>query len=685
MLTCLILGHARRYLIVIDDIWDLEPWKTIQCALDIQDNLGSRLITTTRIIGVAEQVGGCYRLKPLSNESSEILFYGRIFGSVDKCPPNFCEISKKILKKCGGVPLAIITTSSLLANKSEHIKVWYDLCDSIGSGLGRNPGMDDMTKILMLSYYDLPSHLKTCLLYLSIFPEDYKIDKDRLIWMWVAEGFVQHGQGHQSFHETGESYFNELLNRSLIQPTYYMDVKGTHHQACRVHDTVLDLIISLSIEESFITTTTLLLDDEMKSMHIRRLSLYNSTTWPTMKMPKLRSLTIFKHDVVVIDTTPSLSWYHLLRVLDLRDCRLEGLASLGFVGILSHLRYLALSSARHEDDQLPIEIGKLQFLQTLDLSLTAVKELPSSVTGLKQLMCLRGGTNCYGECTRMPDGLKKLTSLEVLEVATVGSKCIAEELGHLIQLRVLVVKVRLYKSDGYESLDFDYESEDWKACSNALLKSLGRLKKIESLHIDCAANLIDPEGSLQSLGNLTWLRMKISITVPKWIGPAWLPTLSYLHMVVHFEQREDIRVLGTLPCLRHLQFRVRNGGDQQKERSVLGPDAFPCLVFCEFLVSGRGVVPSMFPQGAMSRLQEFVSEIDLKDFCSGGQFTIDDDLALDHLPSLRSVFVRLAAASEEYDTSPAVGRAREKLKHEAAVHPNHPHTQVERNPDIDDC
>jgi len=242
----------------------------------VENNMGSRIITTTRIIDVAEHVGGCYRLKPLSDESSEMLFYGRIFGSKDKCPRQFSEVSKSILKKCGGVPLAIITTSSLLANKSEDIRVWNDVCNSIGSGLGRNPGMDDMRKILLLSYYDLPSHLKTCLLYLSIFPEDYKINKDRLIWRWVAEGFVQQDQqqvaGDQSFLEIGESYFNEVLNSSLIQPANIIDDLDGTPRSCRVHDIVLDLIISLSVEECFVTTA---LDDGMKS-NVRRLSLHNN-------------------------------------------------------------------------------------------------------------------------------------------------------------------------------------------------------------------------------------------------------------------------------------------------------------------------------------------------------------------------------------------------------------------------
>ena len=111
----------------------------------------------------------------------------------------------------------------------------------------------------------------------------------------------------------------------------YLDgtlLDGTPH-ACRVHDTVLDLIISLSEKESFVTIV--LAGDRMESK-VRRLSLHNnSTTWPTIKMPKLRSLTIFPPASVVIDPTPFLSHYLLLRVLDLRSCKLNDLASLRFV------------------------------------------------------------------------------------------------------------------------------------------------------------------------------------------------------------------------------------------------------------------------------------------------------------------------------------------------------------------
>ncbi|CAL5023996.1 unnamed protein product [Urochloa decumbens] len=602
--------QKKRYLIVIDDIWNIEHWDVIVLAL-IENNKGSRIITTTRIIDVASKVGGCYMLKPLSPENSKNLFYGRIFGSKDKCPSNILDVSEKILKKCGGVPLAIITTSSLLANKSEDIKEWHDVCDSIGYGLQKKPGMDSMRKILLLSYYDLPSHLKTCLLYLSIFPEDYVIRKERLIWRWVAEGFVQDQQvGDQSFLEVGKSYFNELINRSLIQPAV-MDLDGTP-KACRVHDIVLDLIISLSMEECFITTVY---DDGKLSLgskqEVRRLSLHNYTTWPTMNMAKLRSLTIFEpvvsiltHFDAVVGSMPALSSYHLLRVLDLRDYKVKDLASMGFVGSLSHLRYLGLSKTSSSSgvDRLLVEIGKLRFLQTLDVSKTEVEEVPSSIVeGLRQLKCLRG--NNYKGIS-LPDGLKNLTSLEVLESVAATSECIAKELGYLIQLRVLGVSIRI---PHLMHMSVNNSGDDgWRAFANALVESLGKLKKIESLRIHCNHfAILCFDSSMEPLGNLRRLHIDIAWVVPAWIEPASLSCLSCLNISVCYEQRADIQVLGTLPCLRHLTYRVAYstlGTDEPMERCVVGPDAFPCLVRCDLFIPG-GMVPSMFPRGAMPKLE----------------------------------------------------------------------------------
>jgi len=302
-----------------------------------------------------------------------------------------------------------------------------------------------------------------------------------------------------------------------------------------------------------------------------------------------------------------------------------------FVGNLSHLRYLGLPSTEGDGPfQLPVEIGKLRFLKTLDLSETRVEKLPPSViTGLVQLMCLSGGWIGFGTRLRLKN---KLTSLEVLEGLIVASKYIAEELGYLTQLRVLVVKI----------ISTEEANDDgWTACITALLEFLGKLTKLECLRIYVSFDAAILHGSMtepQPLRNLRQLHIiggYNDVRMPAWIRPAWLPALSYLDIRVKHERTDDIQVLGTLPCLGHLRFKAHRAA---VERFAVGADAFPRLVICVFDIwdvdGGTTVVPSTFPRGAMPMLQDFAFYIGLKQL---GKSVAVEGLGLGNLPSLRSI------------------------------------------------
>ncbi|KAF8694480.1 hypothetical protein HU200_038225 [Digitaria exilis] len=288
-----------RYFIVVDDIWNTSVWETIQCAL-IDNELGSIIVTTTRNLDVTKQAGAVYQLEPLSITDSTKLFYQRIFGSEDECPPDdLVEVSRKILQKCSGVPLAIITIASMLSNKNGKEKTkqyWSHVYQSMGCGLHGSTNVKDMRRILSVSYYDLPSCIKTCLLYLSLFPEDYKINIQDLIWKWIGEGLVFKEQG-KTLYEVGEVYVEELVNRSLIQQ---VDIgHGNKTISCCVHDMVLDLICFLSNEENFLTKVGSQQPISMQNK-IHRLSL--ETGWEdeahqlaTMSLSQVRSLNVAPH------------------------------------------------------------------------------------------------------------------------------------------------------------------------------------------------------------------------------------------------------------------------------------------------------------------------------------------------------------------------------------------------------
>ena len=107
-----------RYFIIIDDLWDKRAWDVIQCALP-PNNQCSRVIITTRNENLARSCCSNHRcihnMRPLSEQDSKKLFFGRIFGSEDACPSKLRKASSEILKKCDGLPLAIITMASMLA------------------------------------------------------------------------------------------------------------------------------------------------------------------------------------------------------------------------------------------------------------------------------------------------------------------------------------------------------------------------------------------------------------------------------------------------------------------------------------------------------------------------------------------------------------------------------------------
>uniref|UniRef100_M8CSE4 Disease resistance protein winged helix domain-containing protein n=1 Tax=Aegilops tauschii TaxID=37682 RepID=M8CSE4_AEGTA len=55
----------------------------------------------------------------------------------------------------------------------------------------------------------------TRLLYLGMYPEDYRIIRSDLERQWMVEGFVSKENG-QDVEKLARNYFNELVNRSLI-------------------------------------------------------------------------------------------------------------------------------------------------------------------------------------------------------------------------------------------------------------------------------------------------------------------------------------------------------------------------------------------------------------------------------------------------------------------------------------
>ncbi|XP_066337596.1 disease resistance protein RGA5-like [Miscanthus floridulus] len=530
----------KRYFIVIDDVWEVRTWEAIELAL-VENNRGSKVITTTRNVDVAKASGEVYKLKQLSYDDSMKLFYTRLSRADRKFLDNHPDdISEKILKKCAGIPLAIITMASLLAGKPEC--EWSIVYNSIGFHTTDNREAEDTMTILSFSYYDLPPHLRTCLLYLSTYPEDYEIEKDSLIWKWIAEGFIDGKQGTRLF-ELGERYFNDLINRSLIQPVEGIIWNGGRGESCRVHDMVFDLMRKLSSEENFITILGDNVEGAPAPSNVRRLAHQNrisehvNSEAMVSRMQKVRSYTAL---MCFIDSRDQFLRFKLLRVLDIIDCSFEKGCHLEHLGDLLHLRYLRIRF-NGSSLELPIQLGNLKLLQTLDVQGT----LPASIVHLTELLRLWSDE-------KVPDGIGKLVSLEELRIMNSCSEKALKFLKELASLREL----RVLDYVTYDGMDESMQGD--------FVESLSNLQKIQHIGVygspwfaDTAmweaAGFVLP----RPLRYLRWSVIEFS-KLPSCINPTRLPNLAHLALCVITMDEQDLKLLARLPALCYLNLTTES-------------------------------------------------------------------------------------------------------------------------------
>ncbi|XP_051197432.1 disease resistance protein RGA5-like [Lolium perenne] len=562
----------ERYFIVMDDIWDVEAWDVIKCAFP-QNNLGSRVIVTTRIQDVAKAccLHGSHHIlemKPLSNQDSITLFLGRIFGSEEACPRELWDISVEILKRCGGLPLAIITISSMLASENFYqMERWEHVRDSLGSIT--NLTLEKMRQILNISYKDLPSHLKSCFLYLGMYPEDYKIDKYNLQHQWIAEGFITKENG-QDVEKVARSCFNELVNRSLIQPVDF-DKSGSV-TTCKVHDMMLDLILIKSAEDNFFTIVDNQQAISRLDCKIRRLSIrvknFSSTMLPEdISMSQVRSLMVFGDS----QNIPSFSEFKFLRVF----CT-DGLSFGSYVGLckLYHLRYVQISEPHWFE--LPIQTIVIQQLETLHLHKVHYKRY-------EDLAVLQP----YG--IGHIKSLRHLTGFEIEKNSLDNIK----GLGELANLRYLSVICRSHQSGMEKQMD-------------ALCSSLGRLSSLEDLLLVDGVGCIDglfplsPPPTPYRLQTLFISKNSWFSIVPSWMGR--LRNLCELQCGVMELLDDGASILAELPALSRLNIQISLAYYYQKI-VISGSRAFPALE-CLNIDIKIGCPSNMTLQaGAMPRLQ----------------------------------------------------------------------------------
>ncbi|XP_044445295.1 disease resistance protein Pik-1-like, partial [Triticum aestivum] len=660
----------KRYLIVIDDIWDEQMWTIIRCALSNKNNLGSRIITTTRIVSVSKACllhanGSVYQMEPLSDDNSKKLLYHRIFGSVSRGPHEFEQVSIDILKKCGGVPLAIITMASVLAGdpQPKTKDEWHALLKSIGRGHEENIGWKDMQRTLSYSYYDLPAHLKTCLLYLSIFPVSHPIEKQRFLKKMIAEGIVTQDTFMSqkfSLEELAIQYLDELLNRNVIH-LLECNSNGmviTYH----IHPMMHDTLKAIAIEQKFAASFDAKDISRAHRMNFRHLSIDSLDSENLFELSSMafdcdvQSLTVFGDANQLM-----LRHFKVRRVLDLEGCKSIVRADVKYICRMVLLKQLCLANTditelppeignlRHLEGldvggtqitQLPIQIGKLKHLRTLDARKSQVKDLPHQVVRLTRLVQLLIGDIESNEGVKLPDGIGKMTSLQ--QLCTIDlRKCSTSslnELGELSNLREIAV----VSSD---------EPEDTRM-TNALLSSFDKSAKLRSLvfYTDFRPSTLQLSSPYKYLNSLEKLTVVRSLKVP--IGFTGQYFFRVLDIRVCKLEEDDLKILQELPRLQSLILRLEVLPTTMVRISCEG------FAELESLYVDCGMPRMTFEEGAMPNLED----LGLQLYAGSAS---EEHMGIKHLLNLRKITLRY---SKWYATNKGVEEITEAVKTEAKEH-----------------
>ncbi|PSS19055.1 Disease resistance protein [Actinidia chinensis var. chinensis] len=538
------LLNEGRYLVVLDDVWDVKAWTSLRGAFPDNKN-GSRIIITTREKVVADlrnERTYVHELPFLGEVESWELFCKKVFPSCNevddknsRIPRDLESMAKDMVKKCRGLPLAIVVLGGVLSSK--HHQEWPKVKKYCWRYI-REDHYVDVQHILALSFNNLPHHLKFCFLYFGLFPEDTIFNAKRLYCLWVAEGFIKLGDESE---EVAAEYLKALIDKSLIQIVNRLDSRII---SCRIHDLLHDFAIEKSKELNFFHIYDGAVDQKSRRLasHCgfqRFVSLNHANL-------RLRSFLVSnpKDESVEIEQLLSICMkLRLLRVLYLEDRPVNLSQQTGNTRLpdaiwkLIHLRYLRLPDTMI--NELSPFVGNLQSLQTLEMGGNVKNpiSLPDEICKAKQLRHLIG-------TFKWPFQVDNLRNLQTINRVVVDGQMEFNPMD-LINLRELSVVIMEQSSNNIFTLD-----------------SIGRLRSLQNFELlfcDKFSSLFPPLQPLSHCQHLLELAL-LNKNELGWKLPIELheilPNLKFLSLRALYMLEDPMPVLEKLPNLTFLELML---------------------------------------------------------------------------------------------------------------------------------
>ncbi|XP_057802164.1 probable disease resistance protein At1g58390 [Salvia miltiorrhiza] len=359
----------KRYLIVLDDMPKHMPLKSFFKDLPNQDT-GSKLLLTshTTHVNIDKDYLDVHEMKPLDSTKSWQLFlktikHGNKLTGEHIFPKSLEHMGKQMLRKCGGLPLAIKEVGKQLAEKKvSGESEWEQLLESVDFG--------STLKLLEPFYHKLDPKLDSCFLSMAFFKENTTLREEKLKHIWIAGGI-------EDREHLCESYLDDLVNESFID---VQDKSTEYHM-----NVVLHMLSIQKAEEKF--------DFEIlrnngnnrpsESPRHHRVIICSRYKFNYSTDQDKHLVSLFFHGGGYFETSPSYwkSFEQRLKILDLEDFGLKFLPE--SIGTLMELRYLGLRN--NYIKELPQSLGCLKRLEVLDIAQNFMVEVPDIIWEMDSL------------------------------------------------------------------------------------------------------------------------------------------------------------------------------------------------------------------------------------------------------------------------------------------------------------
>jgi Leucine-rich repeat (LRR) protein len=229
----------RSFALLLDDLWSRVDLETVGIPIQLDPTCKRKVVLTTRSIRVCGlmEVTKKIKVNVLNWDGAWNLFKEKVTEETIVSHPLIQKYAVQVVKELGGLPLALITVGRAMYHRTDPSE-WELAIELLKQARLNDVELSDrdenVFKVLKFSYDKLRNDkLRECFLHCSLWPEDYEIEKDELVELWMGLGLIDEPDINMTY-SVGYNYIRELQAVCLLEVT-------SKDSQIKLHDVIRDM------------------------------------------------------------------------------------------------------------------------------------------------------------------------------------------------------------------------------------------------------------------------------------------------------------------------------------------------------------------------------------------------------------------------------------------------------------